>query len=68
VRVRRQTAAGLQLAAEVLELLRRQPAFEERAGVNARRGVALEIDDVAVVIVALALEEVVEANLVERRR
>ena len=68
VRVRRQAAAGLQLAAEVLELLRREPAFEERARVHARRGVALEVDEVAALLVALALEEVVEAHLVERRR
>ena len=66
VRIRRQTAALLQLAAEVLELLRRQPAFEEGAGVDAGRGVTLEVDDVAVVVVALALEEVIEADLVER--
>ena len=47
-------------------LLGRQPAFEERARVDAGRGVALEVDDVAVVVVALALEEVVEADFVER--
>ena len=55
-----------QLAAEVVELLRRQPAFEERAGVDAGRRVALEIDDVAVVALALAAEEVVEPDFVER--
>ena len=43
------------------------PPFEERARVDAGRGVALEVDDVAVVVVALAAEEVVEADLVERR-
>ena len=68
MRVRREAAAVLQLATEVLELLQRDAAFEERAGVDARRGVALEEDDVAVVTGALALEEVVEADLVERRR
>ena len=39
------------LAAEVLELLDRQPPFEKRPGVDAGRGVALEEDDVAVVAV-----------------
>jgi hypothetical protein len=68
VRVRRQAAAFLQLAAEVLQLLRRQPPLDERPRVDAGRGVALEVNDVAVVAVALALEEVVEADLVERRR
>ena len=41
---------GGQLAAEVLQLLVRQPAFEERPGVDAGRGVTLEIDDVAVAV------------------
>ena len=45
-----------------------EPAFEERAGVDAGRGVALEVDDVAVVAVVLAAEEMVEADFVERRR
>ena len=67
VRIRRQPAARLQLAAEVLELLGADAPFEERAGIDAGRGVALEVDDVAVVVVALALEEVVEADFVERR-
>ncbi len=67
VRVARQAAARGQLAAEVLELLLRQPAFEERAGVDAGRGVALEVDHVAFVAVAAA-EEVVEGHLVERGR
>ena len=43
-----------------------QTAFEKRARVDARRRVSLEVDDVAVVIVALALEEVVEPHFVER--
>ena len=47
MRVRRQAAFGLQLAAEVFELLRVDAALEERARVDARRRVALEVDDVA---------------------
>src|SRR5437867_9735769 len=48
-------------------MLRGDPPFDERARVDARRRVALEEDDVAVVIVAFALEEVVKADFVERR-
>ena len=59
---------GAQLAAEVLELLVRQAPFEERARVDAGRGVALEVDDVAVAVVVLAAEEVVEPDFVQRRR
>ena len=50
VRVRRQPAAaarGPTSIAEVVELLLGQPALEEGAGVDARRGVALEEDLVA---------------------
>ena len=49
VRIRRQAAARLQLAAEVLELRLVEAAFEIRARVDAGRGVSLEEDDVAVV-------------------
>jgi hypothetical protein len=68
MRVRGQTSALLRLAAEVLELLHRQPALQKRARVDARRGMPLEEDHVAVVTLALAFEEVVEADLIERRR
>ena len=44
---------GSQLLAEVLELLDRQPAFEERARIDAGRGVSLEVHEVAVGILAL---------------
>ena len=66
MRVRREPASFLQFTPEVRQLLRREPAFEKRARVDARRRVSLEVDDVAVVIVALALEEVVEPDFVER--
>ncbi len=67
VRIRREAAARLQLAAEVLELLDRQASFEKRAGVDARRAVTLEVDDVGFVAVLAAAEEVVVAHFVERR-
>jgi hypothetical protein len=45
-----------------------EPALEKGAGVDARRGVALVVDDVGVEPGVLAAEEVVEPDLVERRR
>ena len=56
---------GHGLAAEVVELVLGQAALEERPGVDARRGVALEEDLVADSAAVLAAEEVVEADLVE---
>ena len=44
-----------------------EPALEEGAGVDAGGGVALDVDLVAAAGVVLAAEEVVEADLVERR-
>ena len=67
VRVARQPAA-VDLAPEPVEVLLGQAALEERAGVDAGRGVALEEDLVAGAAVGLAAEEVVEADLVERGR
>ena len=69
VRVRREAAAGVAvLLAEAVQLVGGQPALQERAGVHAGGGVALEEDLVAAAGVVLAAEEVVEADLVERRR
>ena len=56
------------LAAEVVELLLGEPAFQECARVHAWRGVTLHVEQVAGIAVSLAVEEVVEAHLVERRR
>ena len=75
VRVGRQAVRRLGLLlAEAVELVLGEPALEVGAGVDARGGVALEVDLVAHrrvargVGVVLAAEEVVEAHLVERRR
>ena len=58
----------LQLAAEVIEVLLGQPAFEESPRVNAGRSVPLDINLVPVVAAfAPAAEEVVEADFVEGR-
>src|SRR5204863_1345225 len=64
VRIRRQALAA-DLQPEVVEMLLIDASLEERPGVDARRGVALEEDLVAGLPVVLAAEEVVEADLVE---
>ncbi len=51
----------------MVELIFGQPAFEEPTRVDARRGVTLEEDLIAVAAVAFAPEEVVEADLDQRR-
>ena len=68
MRVAREPLAGHDLPAEVVELALAQPALEEGAGVDARRGVALEEDLVAHAGRVLAAEEVVEADFVEAGR
>ncbi len=70
VRVRRQAATrtGVRiLLAEAVELVLAQAALEERSRVDTGGGVALDEDLVAAAGVVLAAEEVVEADLVERR-
>ena len=53
---------------EVDELILAQPALEKGAGVDAGRAVALEIDEVAAVLVVGGAPEMHEAGVVERRR
>ena len=65
MRVRGQASAA-DFAAEAFEVLLGQTAFEERTRVDARRGMTLDEHLIAVAAVALAAEEVVEADLVER--
>ena len=67
MRIGRQALAA-HLLAEVQKLVFRQTPFEEGASVNARRAVALEIDEVAAVLVAGGVPEMHEAGVVERRR
>ncbi len=69
VRVGRQPAARVrELLAEPVELVLGQPSLQERPGVDARRGVALDEHLVARLAVVLAAEEVVEADFVEAGR
>ena len=64
VRVGRQ-ALTVHFLAEVVHLFFADAAFHERTGVNAWRGVTLEVDQVAAVCVGRGLEEVVEADVIQ---
>ena len=66
MRIGREAAARLRLAAEVLEVRFVDAPFEIRARVDARGRVALEEDDVAGAAVVPA-EEMIEGDLVQRR-
>ena len=69
VRVGRDAVGRLRLLlAEAVELVLGEASLEERAGVDAGRGVALDEDLVAAGRVVEAAEEVVEADFVERGR
>ena len=65
MRVRREPAAA-DLLPEAAQLVLGQPPLEERARVEAGRRVALEVDEVAEVVLRAGAPEVVEADLVER--
>ena len=54
--------------AEILQVLFRQAAFEESAAVDARRSVALEINQVAGLIAIARVKEMVEAYFQQRRQ
>ena len=66
MRVRTESSARFQLAAEVLQLLLRDAAFKIGPGVHSGRGVALEINNIAIAIFRLRAEEMVERNLIQR--
>ena len=66
MRIRGQ-AAG-EFAAELVQLIGRQPSLDVTARVDPGRRVALEVDHVAAAGMILTAEEVVEADLVQRRR
>ena len=68
MRIGRQPGIVAQLVAEILQMLFGQAAFEEGARVNARRSVALEVDQVARLVADTAAEEVVEPDFGQRRQ
>jgi hypothetical protein len=61
-------AVAARLLAEVVELLLAEAPVEEGAGVDAGGGVALDVELVAGAVPLLAVEEVVEAGLVQPGR
>ena len=65
-------APALHLLAEAVQLLLGQPPFQEGAGVDAGRGMALEVDEVsrrlAVGGIVGAAEKVVEAHIIQSGR
>ena len=67
VRVARE-ATAVHLGAEAQQLLLGEAALEERARVDARGRVTLDVDEVTAVLLRRRVPEVVEALLVERRR
>jgi hypothetical protein len=67
MRIGRETLLA-DLLTEIQELLLGQASFDEGAGVNSGRAVALEIDEVAAMRVACAMPEMHEARVVQRRR
>ena len=66
VRIGRKARRVAQFVAEILQVLFGQPAFQKRARVDARRGVALEVDQVARLIAVAGVEEVIEAHFEQR--
>ncbi len=64
MRIGRQAWGGLQLAAEIFQLIFAQPAQQKRPGVNSRRGVPLEIDLIGRERAFLAADKVVERHFI----
>ena len=61
-------ATGLRFGAETAELILAQAAFQIRAGINTGGAMPLDVDQVRAVRMILTLEEMVEADVIERRR
>ena len=61
-------AAAVDFLAEAEQLLLGQPALDEGARVDAGRAVALDVDQVAAVLFGRRAPEVLEADVVQRRR
>src|SRR5580704_13971079 len=68
VRIRRESTAGFQLTAKVLQFLAGYAAFEIGASVHAGGGMALEIDEIAVAGLGLGAQEMVKRDLVKSGR
>ena len=68
MRIGRESAARLQLAAEIFQFLFGDAAFEVSAGVDSGSGVSLKIDNIAVAGFGGCVKKVIERHFVERGR
>src|ERR1700733_1737079 len=68
MRIRTESSARFQFAAEVLQLLFRNTAFQISARIHSGSGVALKVNNVAVAVFRLGAKEMIERNFVERGR
>src|SRR5215469_8845758 len=66
MRIGRKTAAFGEILAKVLKMALFEAAFEKRAGIDPRRGVALKIDIVTGKTLSATAEEMVESDFVQR--
>ena len=68
VRIGGEPGLVAQLVTEVQQMLVVEAAFEVGARIDARRGMALEVDEVAGLVAIGGMEEVVEADFEQRRQ
>ena len=66
MRIRGQPGRVAQFVPEIIQLIFGQPAFEKGACIDARRSVALEINEIAGLIAVAAVEEMIEAHFEQR--
>ena len=67
VGIRRKPAALMEFAAEILQLLFREPPFQERPRIHAWRSVPLEVNDIAVSAFRPGMQKMIECNFIESR-
>src|SRR5215831_10948500 len=68
MRIRRKSAAGLQLAAEIFQLMRADTPLDKRARIDTWRCVPLKINRVTLEFVGAPAEEMIEAHLIQSSR
>src|SRR5579864_3368194 len=66
MRIGAQAGLVAQFVAKVFQLLLGEASFEKSAGVNARRSVALEVNEVTGLFAVLGMKEVIEADFEQR--
>src|SRR5205823_3427395 len=68
MRIRRQPPTQLKLAAEILQFLAGDPAFQIRAGIHPRRGMTLKINNIPIAALSLCTQKMIKSYLVKRGR